>query len=55
MAKLNAYFEVFVEVPRIKVGQRQTIETLISEEVLLLAEYLRNEKKDWVPRVGMVE
>jgi hypothetical protein len=28
---------------------------LISEEVLLLAKYLRNEKKDWIPRIGIAE
>jgi CRISP-associated protein Cas1 len=50
-AKLNSYFETVVEIPRIKVGQRQTIETLINEEVLLFAKYLRNEKKDWTPRI----
>jgi CRISPR-associated protein Cas1 len=51
--KLNAYFETQVEIPRIKVGKWQTIETLISEEALLLGMYLRNEKKDWLPRVGI--
>ena len=51
-AKLNDYFEVYVEIPRIKVGNRQTIETLISEEILLFAKYLRNEKKCWLPRNG---
>jgi CRISPR-associated protein Cas1 len=49
-AKLNNYFETTVEIPRMKVGKRQTIETLINEEALLLAKYLRNEKKDWIPR-----
>jgi hypothetical protein len=28
---------------------------LISEEALLLAKYLRNEKKDWLPRIGITE
>jgi hypothetical protein len=51
--KLNEYFETNLEIPRIKVGERQTIETLISEEALLLAKYLRNEKKDWIPRIGI--
>lgn len=50
-AKLNDYFETTVEIPRIKVGERQTIETLINEEALLFAKYLRNEKKDWFPRL----
>jgi len=44
-----------VEIPRIRVGERQTIETLVSEEALLFAKYLRNEKKDWLPRIGIVE
>ena len=33
-----------------QVGKRQTIETLISEEVLLFAKYLRDEQKEWMPR-----
>jgi len=45
-AKLNEYFESNVEVPRIRVGDRQTVEALINEEALLFAKYLRNEKKD---------
>jgi hypothetical protein len=40
-----------VDVARIKHGDRQTIDTLISEEAFLLAKYLRNEKKDWNPRI----
>ena len=54
-AKLNAYFETIIEIPRIKVGERQTIETLIGEEALLFAKYLRNERKEWVPRIGVTE
>jgi hypothetical protein len=44
MNSLFAYFEVMVDVPRVKCGSRQTIETLINEEAFLLAQYLRNEK-----------
>ena len=47
---LNAFFERVVNVERIKVGNRQTIDTLINEEALLFAKYLRNERKDWTPR-----
>ena len=47
---LNAFFDRMVDVERIKVGKRQTIDTLISEEALLFAKYLRNERKDWSPR-----
>ncbi len=48
--QLNAFFESFVEIPRIKHGERQTIETLINEEALLFAKYLRNEREQWKPR-----
>jgi hypothetical protein len=41
-----------VNIERIKVGNRQTIDTLISEEALLFSRYLRGEKKEWVHRVG---
>ena len=49
---LNQLFERKIEVPRIKHGKTQTIDTLISEEALLLAKYLRNEKKEWVSRIA---
>lgn len=52
MKDLNRYFETIVEVPRIKVGQRQTIENLINEEGLLFAKYLRHEIKTWNPRLA---
>jgi hypothetical protein len=48
---LNAFFDRMVDIERIKVGKRQTVDTLISEEALLFAKYLRNEKKDWLPRL----
>jgi hypothetical protein len=51
MPGLNEYFETMMEIPRMKVGKRQTFETLISEETLLFAKYLRSEKKDWLPRI----
>jgi hypothetical protein len=34
-----------------KVGSKQEIETLINEEALLFAKYLRNERRDWNPRI----
>jgi len=33
-----------------RVSERQTIETLINEEALLFAKYLRDEIKTWIPR-----
>jgi hypothetical protein len=47
---LNEYFQSKVETPRIRMGKKQEIETLINGEALLLAMYLRNEKTVWVPR-----
>jgi hypothetical protein len=52
MRQLDKYFQMEVEVPRIRIGKRQTIETLISEESLLLAKFLRDERKKWVPRIA---
>ncbi len=49
---LNAFFDRMVDVERIKHGKRQTIDTLISEEALLFAKYLRDERKDWTPRLS---
>jgi hypothetical protein len=49
---LNGLFDRMVDVERIKHGKRQTIDTLISEEALLFTKYLRNEHKDWTPRIS---
>jgi len=54
MRALNQYFESMVEIPRIRVGKRQTIETLINEEALLVAKFLRNELNTWTPRTGIL-
>ena len=54
MRELNQFFEKRVEIPRIRVGQKQTIETLINEEALLLAKSLREELEDWAPRIPFV-
>jgi CRISPR-associated protein Cas1 len=54
MRKLNEYFESKVEVPRIKNGNSQEIESLICEEAMLLAKYLRGEKGGWNPRVPVL-
>jgi len=51
MKSLNEYFQTKVEVPRIRMGRTQEIETLINEEALLFAMYLRNEKPNWNPRI----
>jgi len=51
MRQLNDYFDTIIEVPLIRHGKRQRIETLMNEEALLLAKYIRNESKNWVPRI----
>jgi hypothetical protein len=51
MKQLNKFFESDIAVPRMQIGKQQTIETLINEEALLLAKYLRNEGENWSPRI----
>jgi CRISPR/Cas system-associated endonuclease Cas1 len=51
LRELNDFFEEKVEVKRIRNGEHQTIETLINEEALLFAKYLRGESKSWAPRI----
>jgi hypothetical protein len=50
MRELNDYFDTKIELPLIRYGKRQRIETLINEEALLLAKFIRDEKKEWIPR-----
>jgi hypothetical protein len=47
---LNSFFDRMVDVERIKVGKRQIIDTLISEEAMLFSKYLRGELTNWIPR-----
>jgi CRISPR-associated protein Cas1 len=51
---LNDLFNKVVEIPRIKHGNKQSIDTLISEEALLFAKYLRNEITVWNPRSPII-
>jgi len=39
--------------PRTRIGDRQEIETLISEEALQFAKYLRDERETWIPRIAI--
>jgi hypothetical protein len=43
-----------VEIPRIRQGKKQTLDTLINEEALLFAKFLRSEKKEWNPRMPRI-
>ena len=51
MEKLDLYFGKKVEIPRIYFGKHQILETLINEEALLLAKFLRDERKRWNARI----
>ena len=51
---LNGFFERKVDIPRIKHGKRQLLDTLICEEALLLAKYLRGERNMWIPRLPLI-
>ena len=48
---LNQNFQNKVKIPRIRIGDKQETETLISEEALLFAMYLRGEKSSCIPRI----
>ena len=52
MKDLEKYLDQKIEVPLIRHGNKQRIETLINEEALLLAKYLRDEKSSWTPRLA---
>ncbi len=54
MKELDQFFMFRVEIPAVRHGKNQAVETLISEEALLLAKYLRNEGKNWTPRIAEV-
>jgi hypothetical protein len=42
---LNEYFQKKVSIPRARIGEQQEIKTLINEEALLFAKYVRNERQ----------
>ena len=51
MTALDRCFETYLKIPRIKHGTRQTLEMLITEEAYLLANYLRDARATWNPRI----
>jgi len=52
MSELHDYFETKIEIPLIRHGKRQRLDTLINEEALLLAKYGREESDAWTPRIS---
>lgn len=51
MRELDEFLLMRVEIPAMRHGKNQAIETLIHEETLLLAKYLRDENTTWIPRI----
>jgi CRISPR-associated protein Cas1 len=53
--KMHGYFRRMVCAPRMRApyAKKQEVETLISEEAFLIAKYLRNERKNWIPRIAV--
>lgn len=51
MKSLNECFMAEVNIPRYRMGNRQELETLIQEEAMLFAKYLRKERQSWIPRI----
>ena len=51
--KLYQHFESVVDIPRIRHGKGQTVETMINEEAFLFAKYLRDECEAWSPRLAL--
>ena len=49
---LSSLFEKKVGIPRIRYGKKQTFDTLINEEALLLAKFPRRERETWIPRTS---
>jgi len=47
MRELDGFFLSRVEIPAMRQGRSQAIETMINEELLLLTKYLRNENTEW--------
>jgi hypothetical protein len=52
--RVELFFEFMIDVPRIRVGKKQSLETLINEEALLFAKHIRNEKPKWFPRIPIL-
>jgi hypothetical protein len=55
LASVSVRLVVNVQIPRIRMGESQEIETLINEEALLFAMYLRNERQTWTARIPLLQ
>lgn len=48
---LISLLECEVDIPRIRHGIGQTLDTLINEEAYAFARFLRDERDTWIPRI----
>jgi CRISPR-associated endonuclease Cas1 len=53
LRRFYAYLDWKVRIPRVRHGEKSSIETLINEEAILLGLYLRDERREWIPRIGI--
>jgi CRISPR-associated protein Cas1 len=51
LIQLEEYFQAYVLIHRVRMGRKQRLNSLISEEALQLARFLRCEITQWVPRI----
>ncbi|MDQ1279106.1 MAG: hypothetical protein QG670_366 [Thermoproteota archaeon] len=51
MISLQEFFESIIDVPRMKVGKKQSLNSLICKETSLFARRLKDESKSWIPRL----
>lgn len=54
MNRLYKHSECKVDVPGVRIGKKQKVETLISEEALLFVRLLRDERNAWIPRIAVL-
>jgi len=55
MRDLEKFYKLKVDVPLLRHGKKQKLETLINEEALLLAKFVRGEKRVWAPRFQKIK
>jgi CRISPR/Cas system-associated endonuclease Cas1 len=55
LRKLEDYFQGYVLIHRVRMGKKQRLNNLISEEALQLARFLRCEIEEWIPRIVSLE
>ena len=51
LKQLYDYLNTKIDIPRTKWGKKQTLDTLIREETGLLARYIRDDVREWIPRI----